>query len=228
MAGEKVLIVDDDPAIRKMITRVLTGNGLTPIQADSGEEALKALGEDAALRLVLLDITMGGIDGFETLRILRSQGNNVPVMIISGNSEDYDVLYGLEIGGDDYITKPFNPVVLGAKVKALIRRDQKAGNTSVLHFGPFSYQMETMRLYKDEEEIFLSGKESRMLRLFLENNNRVFTKEQLYETVWGDEIVDENAIMVYISRLRNKLEDNPKKPAYLKTVWGVGYKFSMD
>jgi DNA-binding response OmpR family regulator len=167
------------------------------------------------------------MDGFEVVRALRARGVKTPIIIVSGRQEDYDTLYGLDIGADDYITKPFNPVVLGAKVKAMIRRNQDniSGSSSVITAGPFLYDTHTLRLYKHGEEIILSSKENAMMKLFLDNINRIFSKKMLYEMVWGEAIIDENAIMVYINRLRQKIEDEPSKPQYIQTVRGLGYRF---
>ena len=128
------------------------------------------------------------------------------------------------------MTKPFNPVTLGAKVKALIRRSRNSmpGASSTLSAGPFTYNTSTLRLYKDEKEISLSAKENAMIKLFLDNVNRVFTKEMLYELLWGETIVDENAVMVYINRLRQKIEDDPSKPNYIQNVRGLGYRFVIS
>ncbi|MDF2595180.1 MAG: response regulator with CheY-like receiver domain and winged-helix DNA-binding domain [Clostridia bacterium] len=227
MISEKVLIVDDDLSVRKVLSKVIQSNGIEPYQASSGEEAVRLLQENK-YDLVILDIMMNGMDGFEVVQAIRGKGIHTPIIILSGRNEDYDTLYGLDIGADDYITKPFNPVLLGAKVKALIRRNKQAStdNQNYITLGPFQYSLRTFKLYKNEEEIPLSAKENLMMKVFMENKERVFTKEQLYELVWGDAIVDDNAIMVYISHLRNKIEDDPKKPKHIKTIWGLGYKFS--
>ena len=230
MADEKVLIVDDDPAIRKLLTKVVEGNGFKSMTAASGQEAV-ALAQNRKFDLILLDIMMNGVDdGFDAIRSLRATGNDIPIVILSGRTEDFDTLYGLDIGADDYITKPFNPVVLGAKIKALIRRNKKAAYNAhnFITAGPFRYSNMTLEFFKNEQLIPLSSKENVMMKLFISNVGRVFTKEQLYELVWGNSIVDENAIMVYISHLRNKIEDNPKSPRYIKNVWGLGYKFTVN
>lgn len=228
MISGKVLIVDDDPAVRKVLAKVLQSNDIESFQAADGGEALRLIKENQ-YDLVILDIMMRGIDGFEVVQAVRSQGIDTPIIILSGRNEDYDTLYGLDIGADDYITKPFNPVLLGAKVKALIRRDKKAQsyNDDFIVAGPFKYSPRTFKFYKNNENISLSSKESLMLKVFMENIDRVFTKQQLYDLVWGDAIVDDNAVMVYISHLRNKIEDDPKKPVYIRTVWGLGYKFTV-
>ncbi|MEG0853609.1 MAG: response regulator transcription factor [Angelakisella sp.] len=226
MSEECVLIVDDDLAVRKVLHRVLASNGFSHQEAASGEEALAIL-RHKTFDLIIMDITLGNMDGFEVVQHLRGAGNKTPIIILSGRSEDYNTLYGLDIGADDYITKPFNPVLLGAKVKALIRRNKTAveAGHNILTIGPFTYYNDTMRLFKNKEEVPLSNKENQMMKLFISHVNQIFTKEQLYQQIWGDSIVDTNAVMVYVSHLRNKIEDDPKNPAYLKTAWGLGYQF---
>ena len=224
MEDLKILIVDDDPSVCQVISRVVSVNGFVPFVANSGEKALEMLnGDDYAL--VVLDLTLGGIDGFEIVQRLRSNNKDVPIIILSANDVPHDMLYGLEIGADDYVTKPFDSIFLGAKIKALIRRDRLVHSADILTSGDIEYHPDTMKLFVHGEETPLSTKEHALLRLFLENKGRVFTKEQLYERIWGETIVDENAIMVYVSRLRSKLEADPKNPSHILTVWGVGYKF---
>ena len=225
MADEKILVVDDDAAVRKILFRVLTSNGMNCTLASSGEEAL-VFARKQQYDLMIMDVMMGEIDGFEVVQAVRGAGCDTPIIILSAKSEDYNTIYGLDIGADDYIVKPFNPVLLGAKVKALIRRDRKSTGGSLIASGPFSYNCDTMKLFKNGTEIPLSSKESIMMRLFMENAGRLFSKEQLYSQIWGDSIVDENAIMVYISHLCNKIEDDPKRPSYIRTVWGAGYRFA--
>lgn len=226
MAADKILIVDDDAAVLKMLTKVVKSNGLDSDAVESGEEALSLL-ESGQYALILLDINLHGLDGFEVIEKIRSNGNSTPVIIVSGRKEDYDTLYGLGIGADDYITKPFNPVTLGAKIKALIRRS-KGGlseNDNIIKAGPFNYNSSTLRLMKNDNEIVLTGKENAMMKLFIDNIGRVFSKDILYDLVWGNSIVDDNAIMVYINRLRQKIEDDPENPKFIQTVRGIGYRF---
>lgn len=222
-----VLIADDEEAISSMLYKVIRSNGMNAETAASGEEVLKLM-EEKEYSLLLLDINMTGMDGFEVIQQIRSKNNNIPIIIISGRQEDYDTLYGLDIGADDYITKPFNPVIVGAKAKAMLRRNQQQGigeSSTVTAAGPFQYNTSTLRFYKNGEEIILSAKENAIMKLFLDNVNRIFPKDMLYDMVWGDAIVDDNAIMVYINRLRQKIEDTPSSPKYIQTVRGLGYRF---
>jgi len=221
-----VLIVDDDEDVRKMLCKVMKSNGLLYETASSGEDALDLM-ETNRYDLILLDVNMPGMDGFEVIEALRGRNVYTPIIIVSGRKEDYDTLYGLDIGADDYITKPFNPVTLGAKVKALIRRSRGSlpGSSHMLTAGPFRYDTSTLRFYKNDVEILLSSKENAIMKLFLDNCNRIFSKDMLYDLVWGSSVIDENAIMVYINRLRQKIEEDPAKPQYIQTVRGLGYRF---
>lgn len=224
---DKVLIVDDDPAICKLLEKVMRSNELETTIAASGTEALSII-RNHTFDIILLDIMLGDMEGFEVIKRIRSQGISTPVIIVSGRNEDYDSLYGLSIGADDYITKPFRPLVLGAKVKALIRRNKSLilDNSNRLECGPFSYDTATMRFYKNGEELILSSKESTLLLLFIKHPQQVFTKDMIYEHVWGNTVaIDDNAIMVYINRLRGKIEDDRQNPQHIITVRGLGYRF---
>lgn len=225
--ADKVLIVDDDPSICKLLEKVMHSNDLETDTAGSGTKALKRL-KHHTYDVILMDIMLGDMEGFEVIQHLREDGIQTPVMIVSGRNEDYDSIYGLSIGADDYITKPFRPVVLGAKVKALIRRTKNmmASQSSLLECGPFTYDSSTMRFYKDGEELILSSKESALLLLFIKHPGQIYTKDMIYEQVWGTTVaIDDNAIMVYINRLRGKIEKDRQKPAHIITVRGVGYRF---
>jgi len=225
--SDKVLIVDDDPAVCKLLEKVMHSNDLETNVADSGLTALNQL-KNHTYDMILMDVMLGDMEGFEVIKRLRSQGIQTPVMIVSGRNEDYDSLYGLSVGADDYITKPFRPLVLGAKVKALIRRNKNKVlySSDILECGSFTYNTSTMRFYKNGEEIVLSSKESSLMLLFLKHPGQVFTKDMIYDHVWGNSVaVDDNAIMVYINRLRGKIEEDRQKPAHIVTVRGLGYRF---
>lgn len=174
--ADTVLIVDDDEAVLTMLRKVMRSSGIDSEVARSGKEAIELAGR-GRYDLMLLDVNMPGMDGFEVVQALRSRGLKLPIIIVSGRKEDYDTLYGLGIGADDYLTKPFNPVTLGAKVKALIRRSRGGlgGEGSVIAAGPFRYDTTTLRFYKNGVEIVLSSKENAMMKLFLDNVNRIFT-----------------------------------------------------
>ena len=224
--ADLVLIVDDDEAVRTTLYKVIRSNGLDAEMASGGEQALERIGSKH-YDLILLDVNMQGMDGFTVVQKLRSRGIKTPIIIVSGRKEDYDTQYGLDIGADDYVTKPFNPFVLGAKVKALIRRSKGSlhGAEAIAVAGPFRYNTTTLRFYKNETEVVLSSKENAIIKLFMDNVNRIFPKEMIYSMVWGEAIVDENAVMVYINRLRQKIEDDPSNPKFIQTVRGLGYRF---
>ncbi len=224
--SDVVLIVDDDQAVLTMLCKIVRSSGIEAVTASSAEQAL-ALINDRPYDLILMDVNMHGLDGFQAIQSIRSRGIKTPIIIVSGRNEDYDAIYGLDIGADDYITKPFNPVTLGAKIKALIRRyrGQFNGADSILTAGPFQYNTSTLRFYNNGEEIPLSSKENAIMKLFIDNVNRIFSKDMLYELIWGEAIIDENAIMVYVNRLRHKIEVDPAKPRYIQTVRGLGYRF---
>lgn len=224
--ADTILIVDDDQSVSLTLSKAVQSSGMEAEITNSGEEALKRLSEKR-FDLILMDINMPGMDGFQTVESIRKQGIQTPIIIISGRKEDIDTLYGLNIGADDYITKPFNPITLGAKIKALIRRSRNdlPGSSQRISAGPFTYNTSTLRFYKNGEEISLSAKENAMIKLFMDNINRIFSKDMIYEMVWGDSIIDENAVMVYVNRLRQKIEDDPSEPRYIRTVRGLGYRF---
>ena len=225
-----IFCVEDDSNIRELVIYTLETTGFKARGFEDGKEFLEALALETP-ELILLDIMMNGNDdGFHAIKRLRESGNTTPIMVLSGRTDDFDTLYGLDIGADDYVSKPFNPVILGGKIKALIRRNQtgKQEKTGIITAGPFSYNTITMELFKNGTPIPLSSREHVLMRLFLSRPGQVFTKEQLYELVWNHSAVDDNVIMVYISHLRNKIEDQAKNPCYIKTVWGIGYTFSCQ
>ena len=178
--ADTVLIVDDDEAVLNMLYKVIKSNGIEADTVSSGEAALEILGTKG-YDLILLDVNMHGMDGFQVVQSIRKRGLKTPIIIVSGRKEDYDTLYGLDIGADDYVTKPFNPITLGAKVKALIRRsrDHLPGVDTVISAGPFQYNTCTLRFYKNGEEIVLSSKENAMMKLFIDHVNRIFSKDML-------------------------------------------------
>lgn len=230
MERSKILVVDDEKLVRRMIARVLETEGMDVVEAANGLDAVRmALAQP--FDLIILDIIMEGMDGFQVIHQLRSEGLLTPVFILSGRQADNDKVFALGIGADDYITKPFSPSVLCAKVKACLRRMSLSAQNSgsgVLSAGPFCYFCDEMRLLKNGVDVPLSSKESFLMKYFLTNQNKVLTKEQIYRNIWGDNVVDDNTIMVHIRRLRTKIEDDPNKPLYLRTIRGVGYQFAAE
>lgn len=225
---ETVLIVDDDPAIAKLLSRVVKTNGFKSEIVYSGEEMLNLTNKNT-YSLILLDLNLGDSDGLSLLRRLRFNGNNTPVIIESGRSDEEDTIEGLNLGAQDFVTKPFNAVLLGGKIKALIRRTSSSiSQTGRVKVGPFTLDRSNMRMFKNNEELFLSAKEMILMQLFMTHPKNIFSKNELYEAVWGDEVVNDMSLIVYINHLRNKIEDNPKKPVYLKTSWGLGYVFGEN
>jgi len=226
MLSNTVLIVDDDEAVVHMLQKVANSEGLESMVATNGMEAVAML-DEKEFALMLLDINMPKMTGFEVIEKIRKDKIDVPIMVISGRKEDFDTLYALEIGADEYITKPFNPVTLGAKIKALIRRSQatEAPASTKIVAGPFTYDMRNLKLYKNNQEIILTSKENILMKMFMESVNRVFTKEALSETVWENSDIESNVITVYINRLRQKIEDDPTNPKFIQTARGLGYRF---
>ncbi|HIS72361.1 MAG TPA: response regulator transcription factor [Candidatus Scatomorpha pullicola] len=222
--ADRVLIIDADMRSRTVLGRALRAAMMVTEAAVSGEDGIERIAQ-AEYDLVLLDIDLPGIDGFHVIQTVRQRGSRVPMVVVSSHSEDYEQLYALDLGADDYVTKPFNPVVLAAKVRALIRRSRGLPMEDIITAGPFTYNTGTLRFYKNGDEIVLSSKENAMMKLFMDNVDRIFSRSRLYDLIWGGSIVDENTVMVYISRLRAKIEDDPAKPKYIQTVRGLGYRF---
>ncbi len=224
---DRVLIVDDDKSVIEILYKVIRSNGIQADLSSSGEEALSMVEKNPKYDCILLDINMHGISGFDVIKTLREKKSGIPIIVVSGRKEDYDQIFGLDIGADDYVTKPFNPVTLGAKVKALIRRNKGSlhGVEASIEVGPFVFNTSTLRLYKNDIEINLTSKENAIMKLFLDNVNHIFSKDMIYDLIWGEGVIDENAIMVYINRLRQKIEDDPSHPKFIRNVRGIGYKF---
>lgn len=224
-----ILVVDDDKEIVKAIDIYLSREGYNIIKAYNGVEALEKLNEDE-IHLVILDIMMPDKDGIETLEEIR-KNKTIPVIMLSAKSEDYDKIEGLNTGADDYITKPFNPLELIARVNSNIRRYINFGNidnkknTKILKTGELEIDDETKKVLVDRKEIKLTATEYNILKFLLENKGKVFSISQIYENVWNEESYGaENIIAVHIRHIREKIEINPKEPKYLKVIWGIGYK----
>lgn len=232
MDKQKVLIVDDEKEIRDAIEIYLKGSDIDVLKAGDGLEALDIL-EKENIHLIILDIMMPKLDGIRTCLKIR-ENKNIPVIMLSAKSEDADKILGLNIGADDYITKPFNPLELVARVKSQLRRFLLLGDANINSQVPSEDEIEIRGLNinkasnivkVDGEEIKLTPLEFKILLLFAENAGRVLSIKQIYESVWNEPFYkSENTITVHIRRIREKLEINPKEPKYIKVVWGIGYK----
>jgi len=226
----KILIVEDEESIRRLLYKTLTIDGMLVFQAENGTQGLEMI-KSNDFDLVILDILMEDISGYEVAKEIRKNNLQLPIIFLSGKTEDSDIIQGLNIGADSYITKPFSPSVLCAQVKSQIKRRQEILKDEVssnfLINGPFKFDLSSYKFYKNDIELKLSSKETKLIKFFMEHPNQVFSKDQLYQNVWHDNAVDDNSIMVYVKYLRNKIEDIPNKPKYIKTVWGIGYQFSV-
>lgn len=208
----------------------LTGGGYRVLSAGNGWEALKLLGAET-VHLILLDIMMPVLDGTEVLTLLREKQNNVPVIFLTAKGEDDDKIAGLELGADDYITKPFNAKVVLARVKALLRRYATLGgmttaNPSVLSMGGIELDDDSKSVTCDGEPVSVTPKEYDILKFFMQHPGKVFSSREIYRSVWRDTPMGtENTVAVHIRHLREKIEIDPANPRHLKVVWGKGYKF---
>ena len=224
-----ILVVDDDKEIVESIEIYLENEGFNIYKAYNGLEALEILMEEE-IHLILMDIMMPKLDGIKATIKIREE-KNIPIILVSAKSEDTDKIIGLNIGADDYITKPFNLLELVARVKSNLRRYITLGNYNnennkdVLKSGGLELNTSTKEVKVDGEVVKITPIEFKILKLLLANKGRVFSIDEIYEKVWNEESFNvENTVAVHIRRIREKIEINPKEPRYLKVVWGVGYK----
>ena len=223
----RILLVEDDKEISGMLKSFLTTENFDVVAAYDGESACSEFFSEP-FSLVLLDLMIPGISGMEVMGRIREK-STVPIIILSAKDSDSDKTLGLGLGADDYITKPFSVTEVLARIKAQIRRSTRyaAGGSQqrILQRGCLTMDLNAHSLCKNGIPIDLTSKEFEILKLLLKNPKKVYTKEQIYSLVWRDSYFgDENAVNVHISRLRNKIEDNPRQPEYVVTVWGIGYK----
>lgn len=224
-----ILIADDENDIRNLLKISLEENGYTVLTAQNGREAWDILRE-REVHLAILDVMMPVMDGFNLLRKIREH-STIPVIFLTARGDDMDKVLGLGLGADDYLVKPFSIAELIARVGAQLRRNNeylspRGKSNSCITYGNLTVDKEKCCAYKYGEPIELGAKEYKLLLHFIENPERVFTKRQLYQAVWGEEYYfDDNTVMVHISRVRSRIEDDPQKPKYLKTIRGIGYKF---
>lgn len=224
-----ILVCDDDKEIVEAIEIYLTQEGYHVLKAYDGEEALKVLKQEN-VDLLVIDVMMPRLDGIRATLKIREE-NSLPIIILSAKSEDADKILGLNVGADDYVTKPFNPLELVARVKSQIRRYTKLGSTvmdtkkSIYTVGGLTIDDDLKEVTVDGEIVKLTPIEYNILLLLVKNQGKVFSIDQIYENIWNEDAIGaDNTVAVHIRHIREKIEINPKEPRYLKVVWGVGYK----
>lgn len=226
---QKILVCDDDKEIVEAIKIYLSGEGFDVISVYDGQDVLRVMGE-TSVDLLIIDVMMPGLDGIRTTLKIR-ETSSIPIIIISAKSEDTDKILGLNIGADDYITKPFNPLELVARVKSQLRRYTQLGNlvghndSQTFTCGDLSINDDTKEVKVSGESIKLTPIEYNILLLLVSNAGKVFSIDEIYEQIWNEEAIGaDNTVAVHIRHIREKIEINPREPRYLKVVWGVGYK----
>ena len=228
--ARKVLVLEDESSIRSFIVINLTRAGYEVIEAETGEEALEKLKSGADIRVALLDIMLPGMDGFEVCRRIRATNTRIGIIMLTARSQEMDKVTGLMTGADDYVTKPFSPAELTARVDALFRR---AGGSAPEQAGeirqePFLLNTRNRTLEKNGQRVKLTQVEYSIMRMFMENPGKALSREEILDTVWGRDYFGELKIVdVNIRRLRLKIEDNAQNPTYINTVWGYGYKWGF-
>ena len=232
--GKTILIVEDEQNIVDILSFNLSREGYDTLEAYDGPAGLQlALENDPDL--ILLDLMLPGMDGFEVCRKVRESGSAAPIIMLTAREEEADKVLGLELGADDYITKPFNPLELVARVKSQLRRYTQLGNLNqqtsdqIFKCGGLMINDDTKEVWVDEEPIRLTPIEYNILLLLVKNAGKVFSIDEIYEQIWNEEAIGaDNTVAVHIRHIREKIEINPREPKYLKVVWGVGYKIEKQ
>ncbi len=226
----KILIIEDVPEMLELISMYLQKDGMTVFGAGTAEQGLTYL-EKELPDLVILDLNLPGMSGFDFLKRFRKEyKTTIPVIIVSARDADEDIIDGLKIGADEFVTKPFSPRVLVAKINANLRRNSEvsAAAEDFIAFGPYKLLLNSCVLKRDAEKIQLSTKEYKVLEYLVKREGQTLNPETIYNDVWNTKFGDITAVAVYIQRLRKKIEDDPSNPQYLKTVFGMGYKFEKQ
>lgn len=226
----KVLIVEDEEPIRKFINLNLQAAGFEVCEAFSGEMAL-SLVEDFKPQVMILDLMLPGIDGFQVCSRVREIMPGVIIIMLTAKGQDMDKIMGLDLGADDYMVKPFNPMELIARIKAILRRSERLSDRKLeeINFGELSLNLKSNRFFKSEAEVELTPTEFSMLKMFMENPGKAFNRDEILDEIWGEDYFgDTKTVDVHVRRLREKVEDNPSKPKFIETVWGYGYRWRGD
>lgn len=224
----KILVIEDVPEMAELVAMYLTKDGMAVQTAGSAEEGLDIIEKDIP-DLIILDLNLPGMSGFDFLKKFRNGHTaTVPVIVASARDEDEDIIKALGVGADEFVTKPFSPRVLVAKVNANLRRNSEvsAAAEDTYSFGPYKILLNSCVLKKGAEKIPLSAKEYKVLEFLIQHEGKALTPETIYKEVWKSEFGDMTAVAVYIQRLRKKIEDDPASPKYFKTEFGMGYKFT--
>lgn len=228
--NKKVLVVEDESNIRSFITVNLDITNFDVKEASSSEEALKIC-ENYVPDVAVLDIILPGMDGYELCKILRDKFPNMAIIMLTAKAQDMDKIIGLDLGADDYMIKPFNPMELVSRIRAILRRinryhDDKSRN-DIIKYKTLTLNLSSQNLFKNDQEIPLTQREYCLIKVFMENQNKAFSRDELLNMAWGqDYLGDYKTVDVHVRRLREKIEDNPSNPEFIKTIWGYGYKFS--
>ena len=231
-----ILVVDDDKEIADLVEIYLVNDGYRVLKASDGSQCLDILAEHPEVRMLILDIMMPGIDGLEVCRRIRKT-SNIPILMLSAKAEDMDKIVGFGTGADDYLTKPFHPLELLARVKSQMKRyttlpmgqEEKEDKNDEIKVQNLTINKTAPVVKKDGHEIALTPIEFDILYLLASNRDRVFSTDEIFERVWNEKVYEvNNTVMVHIRRLREKIEDNSRSPKILKTVWGVGYKIESE
>jgi DNA-binding response OmpR family regulator len=220
-----VLVVDDEPIVRDVVVRYLERDGFSTLEAADGESARRLI-EESDPQLVVLDVMLPGTDGLALCRWIRSRGD-LPVIMLTARGEEADRIVGLELGADDYVTKPFSPRELAVRVRTVLRRTANASLSSErLELGSLTIDARTREVTARGETLRLTAKEFDLLFFLASHPRQVFSRDQLMDRVWGySTVLDTGTVTVHVQRLRSKIEPDPKSPQHLETVWGVGYRF---
>ena len=227
----KILVVDDDKEIVELLSIYIKNEGYEPIAANSGQEALDQLAAHSDIALMVLDIMMPGIDGIEVVKRVR-KNSQIPIIIVSAKTTDMDKIQGLITGADDYVTKPFNPLEIMARIRSLLRRSSQQTSKNVpdkLEVGPITIYKDSHEVVTDSgQKVQLTALEFGVLYLLASHPNRVFSADEIFERVWKQEsVVSAKTVMVHVSHLRDKLEEATNGEKVIETVWGVGYKVEV-
>ncbi|WP_347709081.1 response regulator transcription factor [Clostridium sp. C8-1-8] len=228
--NDKVLIVEDEENIRKFIVTNLKISGFSVRETVSSEEALKVCNEFTP-DMVVLDLMLPGMDGYRLCEILRNRFPSIAIIMLTAKSQDSDKIHGLNIGADDYMIKPFNPMELISRINAILRRIKRqainSDANSVIEINKLKLDLKAQILYKDNKKVSLSNQEFSLIKFFMENCGKAFTRDDILDGAWGEYFFgDYKTVDVHVRKLRMKLEDDPSKPVYIETVWGYGYRFS--